>query len=80
MATARPKIDEYLIALPNTDWEYIIDNHIKNEEDRIIAKMYYLDGIPQADIGEELGYARSTIRDRLKRIIKTIEKYAKKNT
>jgi len=80
MATARPQVNDDLLALPNTDWEYIIDNYIKNEENRIIAKMYYLDGIPQADIGAELGYSRSTIRDRLKGIIKTIEKYAKRQS
>lgn len=80
MATARPKIEEYLFDLPNTEWEYIIDNYIKNETDRKIAKLYYLNGIPQIDIGAELGYSRSAIRDRLKKILNTIEKNAKKRT
>ena len=80
MASARPQVDDELFSLSNADWEYIIDNYIKNEEDRTIAKMYYLDGIPQAEIGAELGYARSTIRDRLKKSIKIIEKNAKKRS
>lgn len=80
MANARPIIDDELLNLPNSEWIYIIDNYIKNDTDRQMAKMYYLDGIPQIDIAEELGYSRSTIRDRLKKTIKIIEKYAKKRT
>lgn len=80
MATARPQIDEKLLEISNSEWEYIIDNYIKNDNDRTIAKMYYLDGIPQVEIGAELGYARSTIRDRLKKIIKIIEKNANKRS
>ena len=77
MAQARPQINDYLLSLPNDKWEYVIDNYIKSDIDRQIARMYYLDAIPQADIGAELGYSRSAIRDRLKKIINIIEKYAK---
>lgn len=77
MAQARPQINDYLLSLPNDRWEYIIDNYIKSDIDRQIAKMYYLDGIPQADIGAEIGYSRSAVRDRLKKIINIIEKNAK---
>ena len=77
MAQARPQINDYLLSLPNNRWEYIIDNYIKSDIDRQIAKMYYLDGIPQADIGAEIGYSRSAVRDRLKKIINIIEKNAK---
>lgn len=77
MAQARPKIPDELISLPNDKWEYIIDNYIKSEIDRTIAKMYYLDGIPQADIGAEVGYSRSAIKNKLPKLIKIIEKYQK---
>lgn len=77
MAQARPKINDELKMLPNEKWEYIIDNYIKNETDRIIAKMYYLDGIPQVDIGVEVGYSRSAIKKKLPKIINIIEKYQK---
>ena len=80
MATARPNISDKLFTLSIPEWEYIIDNYITNKENRQIARMYYLDGIPQEDIGAELGYARSTIRDRLKKIINIIEKNANKRT
>ncbi len=75
MAQARPKISDELLSLPNDKWEYIIDNYIKNEIDRQIAKMYYLDGIPQADIGAEVGYSRSAIKKKLPKILNIIEKY-----
>lgn len=75
MAQARPKIKDELKSLPNDKWEYIIDNYIKSEIDRKIAKMYYLDGIPQADIGAEVGYSRSAIKKKLPKLIGIIEKY-----
>ncbi len=78
MAQARPKINDDLLELSNTQWRNIINDYIKNETDRIIAIRYYIDGIPQEDIGAEVGYSRSTIRDRLYKIIKIIEKNAKK--
>lgn len=78
MAQARPKVGDDLLELSNTEWKNIINDYIKNEIDRIIAIRYYIDGIPQEDIGAEVGYSRSTIRDRLYKIIKIIEKYAKK--
>lgn len=80
MAQARPKITEELKSLPNNKWEEIIDNHIKSETDRKIAKMYYLDGIPQVDIGAELGYSRSAIKKKLPKLISIIEKYQKETT
>lgn len=77
MAQARPKVPDELNKLSNPEWERIIDNYIKSDIDRAIAKMYYLDGICQADIGAELGYSRSTIKRRLPKILNIIEKYQK---
>ena len=77
MAQARPNITDELRELPNDTWEYIIDNYVKNEIDRTIAKLYYLDGIPQADIGAEVGYSRSAIKKKLPKILNIIEKYQK---
>lgn len=78
MAKARPKISNDLTELSIAEWKDIINNYIKSEIDRTIAIRYYLDGIPQEDIGAEVGYSRSTVRDHLYNIIKIIEKYAKK--
>lgn len=75
MSQARPNISDELKSMPNSKWEYIIDNYIKSEVDREIAKMYYLDGIPQEEIGAELGYSRSAIKKKLPKLIGIIEKY-----
>lgn len=75
---ARPNISDELRELSNHEWKRIIDDYIKSDIDRQIAKMYYLDGIPQVDIGAEIGYSRSAIKKRLPKILNTIEKYHKK--
>lgn len=54
MGKARIKIDNSLLDKPRSSWEHIIDEYIKNEDDRYIATRYYLDGISQLDIAEEL--------------------------
>lgn len=79
MAQARPQnVSDDLLQMSNNKWENIIDDYIKNETDRKIAKMYYLDGIPQCEIAEEVHYSRSTIKKRLPMILNIIEKNAKK--
>ena len=78
MAQARPKVKEDLLELPNEQWLNIINNYIRSEEDRKIAVMYYINGIPQEDIGAELNLSRSTIRDRLYKVLAIIEKNAKR--
>lgn len=80
MTIARPKINDDLLNLSNSEWLNIINEYIKNEENRKIAIMYYINGIPQEDIGAELNLARSTIRDRLYKILPVIEKNAKKKS
>lgn len=77
MAQSRPKISDELYSLSNDKWEYIIDNYIKNEIDRKIAKLYYLKGWTQVDVGAEVGYSQSSIKRRLPKIIKIIEKNSK---
>lgn len=81
MSQARPKVKEDLLKLSNEEWISIINNYIRSEENRKIAIMYYINGIPQEDIGAELNLARSTIRDRLYyKILPVIEKNAKRQS
>lgn len=54
MGKARIKINPVLIDKPRSSWEHIIDEYIKNEDGRYIATRYYLDGVSQLDIAEEL--------------------------
>lgn len=78
MARNRPKISEKLENMSRSDWETIIEQYIKSEEDRDIAIMYYLDGYCMIDIAEELHYSRQCINARLKKIIDIIEKHTRK--
>ena len=43
MAKARIKIPSYLLDMPRSKWEHLIDEYIKDENDRYIAIRYYLD-------------------------------------
>lgn len=52
----------------------VIDEAALGIEDTIIAKMYLLDAIPQADIGEAVGLTRSTVSRRLTKSLDKIEK------
>ena len=51
MGKARIKINPVLIDKPRSSK---IDEYIKTEDDRYIATRYYLDGVSQLDIAEEL--------------------------
>lgn len=77
MAQSRPRIPDELNSLPNTTWEYIIDNYIKNEIDRKIARLYYLQGWTQVDVGAEVGYSQSSIKRKLPKLLNIIEKHSK---
>ena len=77
MAQARPKVPDELNLLPNDKWNYIIDNYIKNEIDRKIAKLYYLQGMTQVDVGAEVGYSASSIKRKLPKLLNIIEKNSK---
>lgn len=74
MAQARPRVNKDLLSIPNDKWRYTIDNFIKSEQDREIAKLYYLDGWTQQDIAEEFNYSRSAIKHKLKKLIDIIER------
>ena len=77
MAQSRPRIPDELNSLANNQWEYIIDNYIKNETDRKIAKLYYLHGWTQVDVGAEVGYSQSSIKRKLPKLLNIIEKHSK---
>lgn len=72
MARNRVKLPTYLDTMARTDWEYRINQYIRNEEDRKIAVLYYLDGWCQEDIAATMDYCRKTIYKRLKEIEKRI--------
>ena len=83
MAKARIKLPEYLLDLPRSKWEKLIDEYIKDEDDRYIAIRYYLDGICLCDIAEELvkedehPKSLSYMKRHKEKILKTIIKHIK---
>ena len=83
MARARVKLPDHLIDLPRSNWEKLIDEYIKDEDDRYIAIRYYLDGVCLSDIAEELvaenEFPRSLsyMKRHKENILKTISKHIK---
>jgi len=77
MAQSRPRISDELNSLSNETWNYIIDNYIKSNIDRKIAKLYYLQGMTQIDVGVVVGYSQSSIKRKLPKILNIIEKHLK---
>ncbi len=74
MAKARVKLNQKLLNYSRSEWLNLINEYIKDKTDRIIAERYFLDGIPQIDIAEEVNYSRSTIKKRIPKILNLIEK------
>ena len=79
MARARIKLPDYLLDLPRSKWEKLINEYIKDEDDRYIATRYYLDGVCLIDIAEELVEENDKSLSYMKRhknkILKTIAKH-----
>ena len=79
MARARVHVAENLDSLLRTDWVAVIEQANFSETDRIIARKYLIEFVPQVDIGVEVNMERGTISRRLsKYILPRIEKTARK--
>ena len=55
------------------DWEAVIAQANLGKENTRIAKMYYLDAVPQVEIGEAIGLTRTTVSRRLSGILDQLE-------
>lgn len=81
MSRARIKLPEHLLELPRSKWEQLINEYIKDEDDRYIATRYYLDGVCLIDIAEELvgendnPKSLSYMKRHKAKILKTISKH-----
>ena len=78
MAKARAYIPESLSGLLLADWEVVIAQANLGRENTRIAKMYYLDAVPQVEIGEAVGLTRTAVSKRLSGILDKIERTARK--
>lgn len=81
MSRARVKLPDSLLDLPRSKWEELINEYIKDEDDRYIATRYYLDGVCLIDIAEELvgendkPKSLSYMKRHKSKILKTISKH-----
>lgn len=81
MAKARVKLPNYLLDIPRSKWETLIDEYIRDEDDRYIAIRYYLDGVCLSDIAEELvkddeaAKSLSYMKRHKEKILKTISRH-----
>lgn len=57
------------------EYEYVIDEWVLNERDRIALKRKYLDGISYEAIAEELDISRKTVQNIVRRWRNTIERH-----
>lgn len=57
------------------EYEYVIDEWVLNERDRIALKRKYLVGIPYEAIAEELDISRKTVQNIVRRWRNTIERH-----
>lgn len=73
MTKARVRTPERLKEFVRSDWDIVIREAALGVEDTKIAQMYFIDSIPQADIGAEMELSRSAVSKRLAKIIGKIE-------
>ena len=73
MACARGRISPIIQNILRSEMERVIEQANLGEENTRIARMYYVERIPQIDIAEEIGVERSTISRRLSSFAAKIE-------
>ena len=75
MAKNRPKLPSTLEDMSRKDWEYLIEQFIKDEVDRKMTTLYYLDGWCQEDLAATIELSRRSIAKRLKKNLEIIMKH-----
>lgn len=78
MSAARVKLPDILDGLLRSEMETAIREANLGNDDTDIATRYLINQIPQIDIAAELGWERSTISHRIKRILRKVENTAQK--
>lgn len=78
MTAARIKLPHSLELLLRVEMEQAIEQANLGQFDTFVAKKYLIEQVPQIDIAEELGYGRTTITERIPRILEKVERTAKR--
>ena len=73
MTAARIKLPHSLELLLRVEMEQAIEQANLGTFDTFVAKKYLIEQVPQIDIAEELGYGRTTITERIPRIVSKVE-------
>ena len=76
----RVVLPEFLDTLLKSEMDTAIDQANLGRDDTMIAKRYLIDQWPQIDIAAELGWGRTTVCARIPRILRMVEKAARKIT
>lgn len=78
MTASRSKLPHSLELLLRVEMEQAIEQANLGTFDTFVAKKYLIEQVPQIDIAEELGYDRTVITRRVKRIVPRVEWAAKR--
>ncbi len=73
MTASRCKLPHSLELLLRVEMEQAIEQANLGTFDTFVAKKYLIEQVPQMDIAEDLGYDRTVITRRLKRIVERVE-------
>lgn len=74
----RVVLPEFLDTLLKSEMDTAIDQANLGRDDTMIAKRYLIDQWPQIDIAAELGWGRSTVSNRVPRILRKVESAARR--
>jgi len=76
LANARIK-ESLLNEIKRSDIEYIIEQYIRDEDDRYMFSRYYIDGIAYEDIGQEMEpvLTRQAVSRRINKHLKVVMKH-----
>lgn len=78
MAAARFTLPACLDCLLRSEMERIIEEANLGTVNTLVAKRYLIDQWPQIEIAAEMGWTRSTVSERMPRILEKVEQAAKK--
>lgn len=73
MTASRCKLPHSLELLLRVELEQAIEQANLGTFDTFVAKKYLIEQVPQMDIAEDLGYDRTVITRRVKRIVERVE-------
>ena len=78
MAAARVTLPACLDCLLKSEMERTIEEANLGTVNTLVAKRYLIDQWPQIEIAAEMGWARSTVSERIPKILRKVESAARK--